>query len=104
MLAKTASTILLVALLSACASTTEKGSGNPDLERLIEDAEEAIDKAASIGGEWRDSRTILDKAREAGQRGELEQATKLAEQAKKQGEMGYQQAQEQKISASPWLF
>ncbi len=49
-------------------------------------AESALDEANSLGAEWRDSRKILDKAREAAKAGDEEEAVKIAGVAKRQAE------------------
>lgn len=75
---------------------------------------EALDKAASVGGEWRDARWTKSKAVKCGddkmsilaaaeceaEAGNYDKAVKLAEKAKMQGELGYQQAMDYK-DASP---
>lgn len=52
-------------------------------------------KAASVGMEWRDIGKFLKTAKKAAGDGDYETAIKLAEKAKKQGELGYQQAMAQ---------
>ncbi|WP_455203418.1 hypothetical protein [Kaarinaea lacus] len=95
--------------LSACSSTGSDTSasasgGASDVEKLIKDAEASIKKAASVGGEWRDTNSqLLKKAKAALSKGDVETAAKMAEAAKFEGEMGYQQAVDQK-NAGPWLF
>ncbi len=82
---------VLVALATgtACAGNTSQGGG---YEQLRATAEASIDKAASVGGEWRDSRKLLESADKAASEGQLDRAVALAEQAKRQGELGYAQA------------
>jgi len=70
----------------------------------ITGAEDALKKARSVEGEWRDSKkTLLKKAKAAASKGDFKKAIELADIAKFQGEMGYAQAMEQK-NAGPWLF
>ena len=109
--------ILLVAMfaLGGCGlMTTESsgggemassgGGGSDEVKAAIAEAEAAIKKSASVGGEWRDAKKkILKKAKAAAAKGDNAEALKLAKKAKFQGEMGYQQAQEQE-KAGPWLF
>ncbi|MGD8938733.1 MAG: SoxXA-binding protein [Gammaproteobacteria bacterium] len=101
--------LLTLSLLSACGSTggsedMAKAGGSSDIEQLIKEADAAIKKAASVDGEWRDSSgKYLKQAKAALSKGDLETAKKLAEKAKFEGEMGYQQAVGQK-NAGPWLF
>jgi len=74
-----------------------------DYPTLVEQANAAINKAKSVGSEWRDSRKILKKAAKAAKAGKMELAMKLAKKAKIQGELGYAQGVSQK-NAGPWLF
>ena len=62
-------------------------------------AAEAIDaaigaqkKAASVGGEWRDTSKMIKKAKALLAEGKTEEAKKLAEKAMQQGFLGYEQA------------
>jgi hypothetical protein len=70
-------------------------------ERAIADAEAARKKAASIGGEWRDTGKMLKEAEEALKTGEFDKAIKLASQAKRQGELGHAQALAEKDADFP---
>jgi hypothetical protein len=80
------------------------GGSSTDVDSAIKAADAAIKKSASVDGEWRDAKKkILKKAKAAAAKGDNEKALKLANMAKFQGEMGYQQAMEQK-NAKPWLF
>ncbi len=95
---------LLIAL-SGCASQGK----TEDIDAAaattaIEAAEAALNKARSVDGEWRDARKVfLKKAKAAAHKADFKTAIKLANMAKFQGEMGYEQAIEQK-DAGPWLF
>ena len=80
------------------------GSASPEVATAIKEAEDAIKKAKSAGGEWRDSAgKFLKNAKAAAAKGDDKTALKLAKKAKFEGEMGYQQAKEQE-KAGPWLF
>jgi hypothetical protein len=100
---------LLTVALSACGTTGGQGGmaaagGSTDVEKLIKDAEASIKKSASVDGEWRDaSGKYLKAAKAALSKGDIETAKKMASMAKFEGDMGYQQAVEQK-NAGPWLF
>jgi len=87
------------------AMETSDGSADANSVKMaIKAAEDSIKKAKSAGGEWRDSKSkFIKKAKAASAKGDFKTAMKLAKQAKFQGEMGLQQAMEQK-SAKPWLF
>ena len=80
------------------------GGGSAEVQAAIKEAEEAIKKSGSVGGEWRDaSSKLLKKAKAAAAKGDDKAALKMAKKAKFQGEMGFQQAKEQE-NAGPWLF
>ena len=51
--------------------------------------------AAEAGYEWRDMKKLLRQARKLAKKGELEKAIELANRAKRQGELGLIQAEEQ---------
>ena len=55
-------------------------------------------KAASVDGEWRDTANIMKKSEEAATKGDFAKATRLANQAKIQGEMVYRQTIDQKTA------
>ncbi|MEE8428563.1 MAG: sulfur oxidation c-type cytochrome SoxX [Gammaproteobacteria bacterium] len=59
---------------------------------LISEATAILDKASAAGGEWRNSRKLLKKARAAAKEGKLNQAVLLADEAKQEGELAYTQA------------
>ena len=51
--------------------------------------------AAKAGYEWRDTKKLLREARKLAEKGEFEEAIELASRAKRQGELGLMQAEEQ---------
>ena len=51
--------------------------------------------AAKAGYEWRDTKKLLRQARKLAEKGKLEEAIALADRAKRQGELGLMQAEEQ---------
>ena len=51
--------------------------------------------AAKAGYEWRDTKKLLRQARKLAEKGKLEEAIALANRAKRQGELGLMQAEEQ---------
>ena len=81
----------------------KSGGGSADVETATKDAEAAIKKAASVDGKWRDTQKILKKAKATAAKGDTADAMKLAKKAKFEGDMGYQQAMDEK-DAKPWLF
>jgi len=101
--------------LNAPAGGQSAGGQKAAYEMALKAANAALDKAASVGGEWRDSRWKKSKfvkwknpqgktvkgsyvgiAKMAAEAGDYGKAIKLLKVAKFQGEMGYQQAMAQK--------
>ena len=70
-------------------------------QKMIDDADQARKKAASINGEWRDTAKIIKKARMTLKKGDYVTAMKLAAQAHNQGVLGYQQAMSQQELKMP---
>lgn len=92
--------LLAVSVLSGCASTP-KGDGDSmesKAQAAISAASAAISKAASANGEWRNSKKILGKAKKALKKGDYKKAIKLANQARREGELGYAQAMAERNS------
>ncbi len=84
--------MILLAVLAASAPVTARQA--PDaLERTylhaITSAEDAWSRAASVGGQWRDTREVLLAAVEAAQQGDFRRAIELAEKARSQSEFRY---------------
>lgn len=113
-LSKFSVTIIVAGLLiCACSATSapkpESGAmvskqaqtyTQQDYEAALKAAKAAQEKAASVDGEWRDTASIIKKSEDAAKKGDFVKATKLANQAKLQGEMGYKQTIDQE-KASP---
>ena len=86
----------VIGLSSGSASAgSSSSSGKADATAAIDAAESARKKAASVDGEWRDVGKTLKKAKAAADAGDYAKAEKLADHARVQSEMGYQQAIEQ---------
>ena len=64
-------------------------------EAAYEAGQAARKAAARLGFEWRDTRRMLRRARKLAEKGEYEKAIKLANRARRQGELGVLQAKEQ---------
>lgn len=90
------STGILVATLAAGFSMGSWADDQADFEKAITAAQEARKKAAAVGGEWRDIGKFLKEAEQAAKKGDFATANKLVEKAKQQGELGYEQAMNQK--------
>lgn len=94
--------LLLASVLGnvSCASQPPKPDA-ASFEEAVTAAEAARKKAASVGGEWRDTGKLIKKARAAAEMGEYAKAVELATTARKQGELGYEQAMGQKNAGIP---
>jgi hypothetical protein len=94
---------LLAALLSGGMTSTllaDEGSA-AKVQKLIDAAEAARKEAASVGGEWRDTGKMIKKAKGLLDKGDYVAAAKLANEAAKQGHLGYEQAMSQKDIKMP---
>lgn len=82
--------------------STEAASGpQAEAEQAIADADAARKKAASVGGEWRDTGKMIKEAQDLVKSGEYDKAIKLANKAKRQGELGYEQAMAEQGAGFP---
>jgi hypothetical protein len=72
-----------------------------EFKAAVEKAEAARKKAASVGGEWRDTGKTIKKAKASAEEGDYNKALKLAHDAYRQGELGYKQAMSQKDAGFP---
>lgn len=91
--------ILTAVALSACVGEETKPAPAADAAQVkaaITAAEASVEKAGSVGYEWRDSGKLLDQARKALEAGDNAKAAKLAEQARRQGELAHAQYLSQK--------
>jgi len=89
---------LATLLLSGCASTGSSGSSAASQESYnaaVAAAKSSIKTAKKAHYEWRDSGKILKKADKAAKSGDFEKATKLANKAKRQGELALVQSKAQ---------
>ena len=101
--AKTLVSLALAGLLATgCSSYETKVAGPEDYKKAVTSAKLSLDKAKKMHYEWRDSRKILKKAEQAAKSGDYNKATKLANRAKRQGELAVVQASAQK-NAGPHL-
>ena len=94
---------LLVGLL--CAGTTSTLLADEisaaKVQKLIDAAEAARKEAASVDGEWRDTAKMIKKAKGLLKKGDFVAAAKLANEAAKQGHLGYEQAVSQQDFKMP---
>ncbi|WP_232020247.1 LysM peptidoglycan-binding domain-containing protein [Sulfuriflexus mobilis] len=89
---------LVLSVAVGCASTQQEepaaapAAKDTTCQAELAAAEAARKKAASIGGEWRDTGKIIKKAKAALKAGDASKCVKLANQARRQAELGYAQA------------
>ncbi|MEJ2395361.1 MAG: SoxXA-binding protein [Candidatus Thiodiazotropha sp.] len=94
---------LLAALTCAGITTTALAdeSSAAKTQKLIDAAKAAKKEAASVNGEWRDTGKMIKKAEALLKEGKYVEAAKLANEAAKQGHLGYEQAVSQKDLKMP---
>ena len=92
---------LALAMTFGASSLVAAGASAAEAEKVIAEAEAARKKAASVGGEWRDTGKMIKQAQAAVKAGEHDKAIKIATTAKRQGELGYEQAMSQKSLRMP---
>jgi hypothetical protein len=71
------------------------------VQKLIDAADAARKEAASVNGEWRDTGKMIKKAKAKLAEGDYVGAAKLANDAAKQGHLGYEQAVSQQTLKMP---
>lgn len=86
---------------SAGGAAAASSGSSTAAEKAIADAEAARKKAASVGGEWRDTGKMIKDAQDLAKAGEFDKAIQLANQARRQGELGYEQAMHEKNATFP---
>lgn len=72
-----------------------------EFKAAIDKAEESRNKAAGVGGEWRDTASLIEEAQALAAKGDYGAALRLANDAFRQGELGYQQAVQEKNAGFP---
>lgn len=72
-----------------------------DAQAAISQAEAMRKKADALGGEWRDTNSLIQQAQAALNKGEVNNAQALTTQAQQQAELGYQQALKNKKADFP---
>jgi len=93
----TAATCMTISAATLTAAPSKK-----DVSAAVQAAVNSIEAAKAVRGEWRDSYKILGKAKKAYRKGNLTAAMKLANQAKRQGQIGKAQAlAEEKYQSMP---
>ena len=77
------------------------GSASVAYEQAMAAATAAKKRAAAVGGEWRDTGTMMKKAEKAAAAGDYAQAKSLADKAAFQYNAGYEQAVSQQNVGNP---
>jgi len=96
--------IVFFSLCLGMLSSTVLAADKVQAEKAVATAETAQKKAASVGGEWRDTGKIIKQAKSAQSKGDFDQAIKLANKATRQGQLGYEQAVAQSELRIPSYF
>jgi hypothetical protein len=89
------------ALKVAAGDETVAGDKASEAEAMIAAAEAARQKAAEVGGEWRDTAAMIKNAQTLAGAGEFDKAIEAASAAKFQAERGYEQATAEKGAGFP---
>lgn len=84
-----------IAGLAAALISTAAFAGS-DVKQLIQEAKATNQKADSVGYMWRDAGKMIKAAEKALAKGKKDKAMELAEEAKKQGILAYQQYLDQR--------
>ncbi len=92
---------IFAGLYAGTANAEAEANYEAEFKATIEKAEDARKKASAVGGEWRDTGKVIKKAEVAAKKGDYGTALKLANDAYRQGELGYQQAMSQKGAGFP---
>ncbi|HUV20839.1 MAG TPA: SoxXA-binding protein [Gammaproteobacteria bacterium] len=83
-----------LALFSGACITPASAAGM-SAEQAIAAAKDASKQASSVGGEWRDTGKMIQKAEALLKEGKTKEAAKMAEAAEIQAMLGYMQATSQ---------
>jgi hypothetical protein len=98
------SSLVLAALIGGTPLAATAAGDAKASTTAIAAAEDARKNAAKVDGEWRDVGKTLKKAKQAAKEGDHATAVKLADKARDQADMGYQQAIEQKDVGFPSIM
>lgn len=79
-------------LLTGYASAGTANSTQEDYNTAVADAKKSLKTAGKANYEWRDSGKILKQADKAAKAGDFTGATKLANKAKRQGDLALEQS------------
>ena len=88
----------VAAVALACVTPHAPASDEATFKAAFDAALVARRAAAEAGFEWRDTRKMLRQARKLARKGEYAKAVELANRARRQGELGVMQAEEQEAA------
>ena len=91
---------LAAGLCLAMAAAVQAETGG-DVQKAIEGAKAAYEKADSVQGAWVNTPKLIKKAEAAAAKGDDAKALKLATEAKKEADAGYAQAVHEKENWAP---
>lgn len=89
----------ITVLVAACASAPANKHTKADAESAIAAAEHEASRADKMGFQWRDIEKTIKSAKDAVAEEKFDEAVKLSNNAKKQAQLGIDQAQSQKDAA-----
>jgi hypothetical protein len=92
--------LLAASLWLAIAAGVHADRGG-DVQKAIDEAKAAYEKADSVQGAWIDTPKLIKKAEEAAAEGDDAEALKFAAAAKKEADAGYAQAVHEKENWAP---
>ena len=93
--------LLVAAVAALAASAWSPGAPADDAatyDAAFEAAAAAREAAAEAGFEWRDTKKLLRQSLKLAKKGEYRKAIRLANRARRQGELALQQAREQETA------
>jgi len=91
----------VISVISACLFAPVLAQAG-SYEEAVKEANISINNAKAVNYEWRDSRKLLKKADKLNKEGKTDKAIKLANKAKKQGELAVAQAKLQASVSGPY--
>ena len=94
---KTLKTLALAASIALGGATLSSPVIAGAADDAIADAKEALKQADMVGGAWRDTGKMIEKAESLLQEGKTKEAEALAREAEVQSMLGYMQATSQKL-------
>jgi len=93
--------LAVTSVMIALPVTSAWSATRAEAEQAITAAEQARKQAATIGGEWRDTGKMIKEATSLLDTREYTKAIGIANKAKRQGELGYEQALSQEKATMP---